>query len=138
MRNEQVIDHIVNWLRDYANKSAMNGFVVGVSGGIDSALTSTLCASTGLPTVLVEMPIHQAQSQVTRAQNHMSWLSSQFAHVECCRVDLTPVFDTFMKAQVMQAEQESLGMLTQANSRARLRMTTLYHIAGLKRCLVAG
>ncbi|MFM7814086.1 MAG: NAD(+) synthase, partial [Flavobacteriales bacterium] len=93
MRNEQVIDHIVNWLRDYANKNAMHGFVVGVSGGIDSALTSTLCASSGLPTVLVEMPIHQAQSQVTRAQNHMSWLSSQFAHVECCRVNLTPVFD---------------------------------------------
>lgn len=138
MKNEQVIDYIVNWLRDYANQNAMRGFVVGVSGGIDSALTSALCASTGLQTILVEMPIHQAQSQVNRAQRHMSWLSSQFAHVECCRVDLTPVFDTFMRAQVIQPDTESVGMLTQANSRARLRMTTLYHIAGLKRCLVAG
>jgi len=138
MKNEQVIEYIVGWLRDYAQNSGMTGFVVGVSGGIDSALTSTLCASTGLKTIVVELPIHQAESQVNRAQRHMNELAIRFSNVEMCRVDLTPVFDTFMKAQVLQPLNEQTGMLTQANSRARLRMTTLYHIAGLRHCLVAG
>ncbi|MDO7703160.1 MAG: NAD(+) synthase, partial [Flavobacteriaceae bacterium] len=65
---EKVIDHIVNWLNNYAEKSGMNGFVVGVSGGIDSALTSTLCARTGKPVLCLEMPIHQQKNQVSRAQ----------------------------------------------------------------------
>jgi NAD+ synthase len=62
---EKVIDHIVNWLRSYADNSGMNGFVVGVSGGIDSALTSTLCALTGKPVLCLEMPIHQESNQVS-------------------------------------------------------------------------
>ena len=74
MNTEKVIDHIVKWLKNYATNARVNGFVVGVSGGIDSAVTSILCAKTGLPTLCVEMPIHQAKSHVTRAQEHISQL----------------------------------------------------------------
>ena len=68
MNTERVANHIVNWLKEYAEKANVKGFVIGVSGGIDSAVTSTLCAKTGLQTLCVEMPIHQAESQVTRAK----------------------------------------------------------------------
>ena len=68
MNTEKVAAHIINWLKDYADNAKVNGFVVGVSGGIDSALTSTLCAKTGYSTLCVEMPIHQHISQVTRAE----------------------------------------------------------------------
>ena len=71
---EKVIEHIVGWLDDYAEKANMNGFVVGVSGGIDSALTSTLCAKTGRPVICLEMEIHQEANQVSRAKNHIDWL----------------------------------------------------------------
>ena len=71
MQTEKVIEHIVNWLRDYANNAKVKGFVIGVSGGIDSAVTSTLCAKTGLDLLCVEMPIHQGQNQVEKSpQNH--------------------------------------------------------------------
>ena len=78
MQTEKVIDHIVNWLKDYATKSGVNGFVIGISGGIDSAVTSTLCAKTGFPVLCIEMPIHQAESHVTRAQEHITDLKNRF------------------------------------------------------------
>ena len=65
MQTEKVANHIINWLKDYALNAKVNGFVVGVSGGIDSAVTSTLCAETGLDVLCIEMPIHQAASHVT-------------------------------------------------------------------------
>ncbi len=137
MNTEKVTNHIVNWLKDYAVNAKMDGFVVGVSGGIDSAVTSTLCAMTGLRTLCVEMPIHQAASQVTRAQEHISQLRGRFANVTDVRVDLTPVFEEFKK-QVPQTEADAFLDLSLANTRARLRMTTLYYFAGLHRYLVAG
>ena len=71
--NAQAInDHIVAWLKDYATQARVKGFVVGISGGIDSALTSTLCAQTGLPTLCVEMPIHQAKTKWTAVENILS------------------------------------------------------------------
>ena len=81
MQTEKVVDYIVNWLKDYATKANVNGFVIGVSGGIDSAVTSTLCAKTGLTFVCLEMPIHQAKSQVNRALNHIDWLKANFNSV---------------------------------------------------------
>ena len=72
MQAEKVTAHIVGWLKHYAQESKMDGFVVGVSGGVDSAVTSTLCAMTGLKTMCVEMPIHQAKGQVTRAKEHIA------------------------------------------------------------------
>ena len=78
MQTEKVVDHIVNWLKDYATNAKVNGFVVGISGGIDSAVTSTLCAKTGLDVLCIEMPIHQAASHVTRAQEHIAQLKERF------------------------------------------------------------
>ncbi|WP_271767568.1 NAD(+) synthase [Aquimarina algiphila] len=137
MQTEKVIDHIVNWLKDYATKANIGGFVVGVSGGIDSAVTSSLCARTGLKTICVEMPIHQAQSQVTRAQEHIAQLKERFSNVSDVRVDLTPVFEEF-KSAVPKTEQSAQLDLSLANTRARLRMSTLYYFAGLHKYLVAG
>ncbi len=137
MQTEKVIDHIVNWLKEYANKANISGFVVGVSGGIDSAVTSSLCAKTGLKTLCVEMPIHQAQSQVTRAQEHINQLKKRFPNVSDTRVDLTPVFEEF-KSVVPSAESSAQLDLSLANTRARLRMSTLYYFAGLHKYLVAG
>ena len=81
MKTEQVIDHISNWLKDYCTKNHQKGFVVGVSGGIDSAVTSALCARTRLPTLCVEMPVHQAASHVTRALEHVADLQKRHANV---------------------------------------------------------
>jgi NAD+ synthase len=137
MQTEKVVDYIVKWLKEYATKAKMEGFVIGVSGGIDSAVTSTLCAKTGLRTLCVEMPIHQAQSQVSRAQEHIKQLKEQFANVTDVRVDLTPVFESF-KTQAPFNNDDTFLDLSLANTRARLRMTTLYYFAGLHKYLVAG
>lgn len=131
------IDHITAWLHEYCQLNRQQGFVVGISGGIDSAVTSTLCARTGLPVLCVEMPIHQATAQVDRAREHITWLRESHPDVEGERVDLTPVFDTMVKVLPQQEATAALH-LALANSRARLRMTTLYYFAGLRRMLVAG
>lgn len=137
MKTEQVAKHIVKWLKDYANKAKVNGFVVGVSGGIDSAVTSTLCAKTGLKTLCIEMPIHQTESHVSRAHEHIAQLKKRFDNVEDARVDLTPVFEEFKTEVLLDGEQVTVDMAL-ANTRARLRMTTLYYHAGLLGLLVAG
>ena len=137
MQTEKVIDHIVFWLKDYAIHAKVNGFVVGISGGIDSAVTSTLCAKTGLPTLCIEMPIHQATSHVSRAQDHISYLTNTFDNVTATRVDLTPVFEEF-KTEISSSKNQDIVDMALANSRARLRMTTLYYYAGLENRLVAG
>ncbi|WP_178985827.1 NAD(+) synthase [Winogradskyella helgolandensis] len=137
MQTENVVNHIVNWLKDYATKAKVNGFVVGISGGIDSAVTSTLCAKTGLDVLCIEMPIHQAPSHVTRAQEHISFLKRQFPNVKDTVIDLTPVFEEFKTEVSLEGQQTTVDMAL-ANTRARLRMTTLYYHAGLLGLLVAG
>lgn len=137
MQVEKVTDHIVNWLKDYATNAGMKGFVVGVSGGIDSAVTSTLCARTGLEVLCLEMPIHQAASQVSRAMNHIDWLQQNFSNVKMTQVDLTPVFDSLIETFPAVEDEES-RLMSLANTRARLRMTSLYYFAALKKYLVAG
>jgi NAD+ synthase len=137
MQTEQVVNHIVNWLKEYAINAKVNGFVIGVSGGIDSAVTSTLCAKTGLDVHCIEMPIHQAKSQVTRAIRHIDWLKSNFKNVSTTQVNLTPVFDSFIAA-LPTVEDEEERFMSLANTRARLRMTTLYYFAALQKYLVAG
>jgi len=134
---QELNTYIVAWLHDYATKANVKGFVVGISGGIDSALTSTLCAQTGLPTWCVEMPIHQAVSHVNRANEHIDQLKKRFPNVKNTRIDLTPVFEQF-KTQVPISDSETTLALSLANTRARLRMTTLYYLAGIEGCLVAG
>lgn len=137
MQTDKVVDYIVNWLKDYATNAKMNGFVVGISGGIDSALTSTLCAKTGFPTLCIEMPIHQAPSQVSRAQEHISQLKERFPNVSSIEVNLTTFFETFKTSVPDNSDNENL-FLSLANARARMRMTTLYYFAGLHKYLVAG
>ncbi len=137
MKTEKVVDHIVSWLKNYAISAKVNGFVVGVSGGIDSAVTSTLCAKTGLPTLCLEMPIHQAKSHVTRAQEHIAQLKTRYDNVSEERIDLTPIFEEFKTEVSLKGKQETVDMAL-ANTRARLRMTTLYYHAGLLGRLVAG
>ena len=95
MQVQKVTEHITKWLKEYAEIANVKGFVVGVSGGIDSALTSTLCAKTGFPTLCVEMPIHQAKSHVSRAREHISQLKEGFKNVSDVKIDLTPTFENF-------------------------------------------
>ena len=139
MNTEKVAEYIINWLKEYAINAKVNGFVVGISGGIDSALTSTLCAKTGLPTLCVELPIHQAESQVSRAEEHIAQLKKKFKNVSETRVNLTSTFEDF-KIVVPNSDSASKAKLdlSLANTRARLRMTTLYYFAGLEGLLVAG
>ncbi len=137
MLHQQVVDHLVAWLKSYAEENRQQGFVVGVSGGVDSALTSTLCAMTGLPTLLLELPIHQPKQQVSRAQEHMSQLQSRFSNASGKRVDLTQAFDDLV-SDWEKSDNQHIMHLTLANTRSRLRMTTLYYHAGTRSSLVAG
>lgn len=137
MNTKEVVDYIVNWLKNYAENANLEGFVIGISGGIDSAVTSTLCAKTGLSTLCIEMPIHQSKNQVSRAKEHIEQLKKRFPNVKHKCVDLTPVFEEFKK-QASIPENDTFLDITLANSRARLRMTTLFYFAGLYRYLVAG
>ncbi len=128
--------HIVDWLRTYAQQARARGFAVGVSGGIDSAVTAGLCAATGLDVHLLEMPIHQAPDQVSRAQEWMQFLADRHAAVSARRVDLTAVFDAHVGALALpDSAQRNLAL---ANTRARLRMATLYAEAQNHGLLVAG
>lgn len=137
MQTEKIVNHIVDWLKSYATNAKVNGFVVGISGGIDSAVTSTLCAMTGMDVLCIEMPIHQAESHVSRAQEHILQLKKRFNNVRDTRADLTPVFEEFKTEVNLDGEQAIVDMAL-ANTRARLRMTTLYYYAGLQKLLVAG
>jgi NAD+ synthase len=137
MDTKKVAEYIINWLKEYATSAKVNGFVLGVSGGIDSALTSTLCAKTGLPTLCIEMPIHQAESQVSRAEEHIKQLKNRFSNVSEARVNLTSTFEDFQNV-LPEAEISTKLDVSLANTRARLRMTTLYYFAGLHGLLVAG
>ena len=134
MEHQKIIDHIVEWLNSYAEKAGVNGFVVGVSGGVDSAFTSTLCSLTNKKVMVVHMPILQHKNQLKRANDHIKWLKNKYANVEGIEVDLTDVFNSKKKTYPIDIQDE----LTMANVRARLRMTTLYAIAGHHGLLVAG
>ena len=137
MRNlniDTVQSHITSWLLNYITKSEMKAFVVGVSGGIDSALTSALCASTGIRTIVVSLPIRQEAKQLARANKHIEWLKMNFSNVESIEVDLTIVFNNFEKLFTDNFSSD----LAFANSRSRLRMTALYQVAGSVSGLVVG
>ena len=137
MQVEKVTQYIISWLKEYASNAGVKGFVIGVSGGIDSAVTSTLFAKTGLPTLCLEMPIHQEKNQVNRATRHISFLKDHFKNVSSTLVNLTPVFSS-LKEAVPKVDNEEDRFMSLANTRARLRMTSLYYFAGLKNLLVAG
>jgi len=137
MNSEKVVEYIVEWLKSYAINAKVNGFVVGISGGIDSAVTSTLCAKTGFPVLCVEMPIHQGLNQVSRGKEHIAQLKERFNKISSVEVNLTTTFEDF-KNVVPEIEESATVNLSLANTRARLRMSTLYYFAGLHGYLVAG
>lgn len=134
MKETAVIEHIVTWLGRYLEQSKMKGFVVGVSGGIDSAVTSTLCTKTGFPVIVLNMPIFQASDQVNRSANHIVWLEANYPNVKGVNVDLTTSFRA-LQSNFPEEIQDDLSM---ANARSRLRMLTLYAFSTHHRMLVAG
>ena len=138
MQTQKVIDYIVAWLRDYAVQARVKGFVVGVSGGIDSAVVSTLCARTGLDVLCLNMPIRQKPDQFDRAAEHIDHLRRQYANVRAQIVDLTPTFEQFEHSVGGKSSLHPMQDLAFANTRARLRMTTLYYYGQLHQLLVAG
>jgi NAD+ synthase len=134
MNKKATTDHIVHWLNSYSGQSATKGFVIGISGGIDSAVTSTLCAMTGKTTLCLNMPIRQHAAEYERGHEHIRWLKTKFPNVIAEEVELTSVFERF--EQTLPTDIQD--WLTMANSRARLRMTTLYAFACHHKLLVAG
>ena len=130
----QVIDYIINCLTNYCDKAGLNGFVVGVSGGIDSAVTSTLCAKTGKNVILLNMPIHQVREQLSLAEQHISWLEQNYHKTRGIKVDLTPPFKALQESLPADIRDE----LTMANTRSRMRMLTLYAFATHNKMLVVG
>jgi len=135
LKTKETAEYISEWLKEYCNKAGLSGFVIGVSGGIDSALTSTLCALTGKRVILISMPIRQTSAEFNRAKNHIADLTKRFSNVESLEIDLTSTFTQLEKDLPLNVREHHLAM---ANSRARLRMTTLYAIGQVNGCLVAG
>ena len=135
MKTSKAVEFIVDWIKKYKETNRINGFVVGVSGGVDSALTSTLCAMTGIKTLCINMPIRQKKEQYLRANNHINWLKDKFKNVNSLDLDLTNVFNEFKSSVENNSQVNNLAL---ANSRSRIRMTTLYYYAGIDNCIVVG
>ena len=131
---QELKERIVKWIKDYANDNKIQSLVVGVSGGIDSAVVSTLCAETGLPTFPLGMPIHQDSDQESLSDIHLAWLEKRYKNVKTLKFNLTKVFEKFKEA----LEDYSHDDLALANSRSRIRMITLYQIAGKYNGIVVG
>ena len=135
MRSEDRIKFIVHWIQDYCKslKKQPVTLIIGVSGGIDSAVTSTICAKTGLRTIAVSMPIRQQYNQHNLSLNHLKWLETNFHNVITKVINLDDTFNTFYKTI-----KEFNSELAFANSRSRIRMVTLYQIAQTSLGLVVG
>jgi NAD+ synthase len=135
MEPKERIIFITGWILDYCSKMPKkpDSLVVGVSGGIDSAVVSTICAASGMKTKVLSMPIRQIKQQDDLSKAHCNWLVHNFKNVESVIVDLDSVFDEFEKAVGKNSNEHAF-----ANSRARLRMTTLYQIAGSNNGIVVG
>ena len=129
------INKIKNWINSYCKSmpKEASSLVIGISGGIDSSVTSTLCALTGKKTIVLSMPIKQIKEQHDLSLKHQEWLKNKFKNVEAHTVQLDEVFSSFKK-NLSKFENEH-GM---ANSRARLRMTTLYQVAAANNGIVVG
>ena len=125
---------ISEWIKKYCKKNKLTSLIIGISGGIDSALVSTLCAETGLDTYILSMPIKQKEDQLSRARNHADWLKSKYNNVKFIEVELTNLFDAF-KTTIPTNYHTDLSL---ANTRSRLRMVTLYQYAGALKGIVVG
>ena len=135
MKPSEKATFISNWIKDYVNAmpNKAESLVIGISGGIDSSVSSTLSAMTGLKTIVVSMPIKQKKTQHDLSLKHQQWLIKNFKNVEVYTLELDKLFETF-KSSLSKFDNEN-GM---ANSRARLRMTTLYQVAAANKGIVVG
>jgi NAD+ synthase len=130
---------IVNWIKDYADQNGINTLVVGVSGGIDSAVVSTLCAETGLRTYVLSMPLLSNQKNDTLSNDYVDYLSKKYVNVEKVRVDLSNTYMSLMQSIEAWTNGAFLDSgLANANTKSRLRMVTLYQIAGSSGGIVVG
>ncbi len=135
MNSDKKIEHISNWIKEYINSLNFQSpsLIIGVSGGIDSAVTSTLCCKTGFRTIAVSMPIKQNSSQHDLSLKHLEWLNDNFNNVDTMIIELDDVFKSFEKTMT-----DFNNKLAFANSRSRLRMVTLYQIAQANNGIVVG
>jgi len=135
MTSEERVKFIVNWIKNYCSSINIQPvtLVVGVSGGVDSAVTSTLSAKTGLKTIAVSMPIKQNPEQHNLSLRHLKWLESNFDNIESKIINLDEIFNSF--GHIMKNFSDELAF---ANSRSRLRMVALYQIAQSRQGLVVG
>ena len=133
MNTAEKINFISNWILDYSNKNNFSSLVIGISGGIDSAVTSTLSARTNLQTHVVTMPILDHQTLNNRGNNHVDWLKENFKNITHHHIDLSKVFGEFQAELGTNNSEHGY-----ANSQARLRMTTLYQIAASNNGIVVG
>ena len=131
---EVLKNRIVEWIRNYAETNGIKSLVVGVSGGIDSAVTSTLAAETGLMTYCIGMPLLQKEEQESLSDIHLDWLGDTYWDTKTEKFDLSNLFEVFRYTMRKYGEDE----LALANSRSRLRMVTLYQVAQTVGGIVVG
>ena len=127
-------DDIVKWIKAYADDNKIKTLVVGISGGIDSSVVSTLCAMTKLPTIAVSMPIEQLSEQHDLSMEHGSWLENKFINVTHEVIDLDKTYDRFWLTMMNDYDNEHAF----ANTKSRLRMVTLHQISGSTKGIVVG
>ena len=142
---EDLTDKIVGWLKDYYWQHSMKAFVVGVSGGIDSAVVSSLCARTGLPTYVVCMPLESKFTNTKLSDVHSKGLAEKYDNVKRIEVELSSVYESFLKsvewwseAQLYDKKEFTASEHANANTKSRMRMVTLYQIAGTVGGIVVG
>ena len=132
---EDLTDRIVRWLNDYYWEHNIKAFVVGVSGGIDSAVVSTLCAKTELPTYVLTMPLHSKKENTKLSNAHAKALMKKYSNVRVVEVDLSNTYESLL----FDIDQDFVtNKLANANTKSRLRMVTLYQIAGSVGGIVVG
>ena len=135
MKSSEKIKFISNWIKTYVDQmpSKAQSLVIGISGGIDSSVSSTLSAMTGIKTIVLSMPIRQKDSQHNLSLKHQEWLIKNFKNVEAHNINLDKLFDSF--STTLDKFDNEHGF---ANSRARLRMATLYQVAAANKGIVVG
>ena len=142
---DQLKSNIIQWIKDYYWENGIETLVVGVSGGIDSSVVSTLCAQTGLPTYVVRMPLLSTHKNSQLSDNHAKALENAYDNVTNIQIELSSVYDQFMHsvnwwsdAQHFEKGEFTTSDLANANTKSRIRMITLYQIAGAKKGIVVG
>ena len=133
--DKHLCEDIASWLYKYLTSSGLSKFVIGVSGGVDSALTSTLCAETGKPTIVVNIPINSKRNNTELSNSHCHWLKKKYDNVEIINIDMSDVYNLFKKTVSDYAKDDGLAL---ANTKSRMRMVLLYYLAGINHGIVVG